>query len=567
MDENTTWSKTRSVDTNKVKFHDNNGTLMGITFGNADQDGERCFLELNFKANESKSDFIINKHILNFVCSDKTGNTPELKFNDYKIWNETNDGPNSGLNADLLDGRHATEFKDRYGYHHFIHQVNKANPDSKKNWVKVATFTTRKIGQRMDLDFKADGSPAYGGIFQYSGNGVNGVDKSDIRFVVPGGNIPAVNQALSSMDAREQFKLNTPNYLNEYDPDIFHSSNILTEGVYNGTLRGCVTLLKNNNPTTFDFHVGLFEDPLCTDDAGEDGGWTAIKKYFYVSLHDETLPFLTNDDIYTDPKDKNLNKGYSDGYTVNKDTDDINSETKKDGVVQNGYNNGNSRYPNFPYYSWDYRYNDNKAVKTYNNDVSDDVSSTHAMANLYFTKPDGKKAEMLRELKQEYGNDYKLALETELARLKKLGLAMALNDDDSDEDPEDDEDSGDDGEGSEDTKFELSGLDDFKDAVEDGADNASDLEGKVDDTIDDAESKIDDNIYDSNDRVSKTPVSKLTETHKGPDSRIDIENKVCGKYKRPPATIQDVKPYNTTRRRQPFPPKNTTGKAMHIKHI
>lgn len=274
MDENTTWSKTRSVDTNKVKFHDNNGTLMGITFGNADQDGERCFLELNFKANESKSDFIINKHILNFVCSDKTGNTPELKFNDYKIWNQTNDGPNSGLNADLLDGRHATEFKDRYGYHHFIHQVNKTNPDSKKNWVRVATFTTRKIGQRMDLDFKADGKPAYGGIFQYSGNGVNGVDKSDIRFVVPGGNIPAVNQALSSMDAREQFKLNTPNYLNEYDPDIFHSSNILTEGVYNGTLRGCVTLLKNNNPTTFDFHVGLFEDPLCTSDTGSDGGWT-----------------------------------------------------------------------------------------------------------------------------------------------------------------------------------------------------------------------------------------------------------------------------------------------------
>ena len=399
MDENTTWSKTRSVDTNKVKFHDNNGTLMGITFGNADQDGERCFLELNFKANESKSDFIINKHILNFVCSDKTGNTPELKFNDYKIWNQTNDGPNSGLNADLLDGRHATEFKDRYGYHHFIHQVNKANPDSKKNWVRVATFTTRKIGQRMDLDFKADGKPAYGGIFNYSGNGINGVAESDIKFVVPGGDIKAVNRALASMDVREQFKADTPSHLDEYDPDIFHSSNILTEGVYNGTLRGCVTLLKNNNPTTFDFHVGLFEDPLCTSDTGSDGGWTALKKYFYVSLHDETLPFLTNDDIYTDPYDNNLNKGYANGYTVNKDTDDINSETKKDGVVQNGYNNGNSRYPNFPYYSWDYRYNDNKAVKTYNNDVSDDVSSTHAMANLYFSKPDNTKAERLREAK------------------------------------------------------------------------------------------------------------------------------------------------------------------------
>lgn len=546
--------QTKTVLTNELRLHDFSESRMAIKFGGKieEQDKENAYLTLRFKATDSKTDFIINRHLLNFVCSDdKSGAHPQLTFNDYKIWNETNDGPNSGLNADLLDGRHATEFKDRYGYHHFVHQVNKANPDAKKNWVKIATFTTRRIGTRTDLNYVKEGTPAYGGIFQYSGNGVHGVSTDDVvvpggNVVIPGGNIQAVSQALATMDIREQFKLNTPQFLDEYDPDVFHTTNLLTEGVYNGTLRGCVTLLRDNNPTTFDFHVGLFEDPLCTNDTKEDGGWTAVKKYFYVSLHDETLPFLTDtDDVYTSPNDDNLNKGYGKDYTVNQDTDDINKETKDvNGVVQNGYTKANPRYPNFPLYSWDYKYNGGLATKTYTNDVlvngvSDDVSTTttHAMANLYFTKPDGKKAEMLRELKCTYGNDYKLALETELARLKELGLAMALSDD----------------EDSESTEFSISGLEDFKEDVDDGKDSAVNLEDNAEDTISSGKSS-----------AAKTSVANLTETHDGPKSRIDIQNPttpVYGNYKKPPATMQDVKPYNETRRRQPFPASNSKGES------
>lgn len=526
----------KTVITNELKLTNNRmpDCKMSIGFGKYDIDGQLGgypYLNLRFEATDTKSDFIIDRHLLNFVCSgDTSGANPALTFNDYKIWNETNDGPNSGLNADLLDGRHATEFKDRYGYHHFLHQVNKANTNAKKNWVKISTFTTRRIGTRQDLDYKASGRPAYGGIFQYSGNGVHGVSSDDV--VIPGGSIQAVSQALATMDIREQFKLNTPEFIDEYDPDVFHTTNLLTEGVYNGTLRGSVTLLKNDNPTTFDFHVGLFEDPLSTTDTKEDSGWTDVKKYFYVSLHDETLPFLTDTDVYMSPNDDNLNKGYANGNEVNKDTDDINKDKDTNGVIQDEYN---PSYPKFPQYSWNYKYNGGKATKTYSNDVSDSTSpTTNAMANLYFTKPDGKKAEMLRELKLTYGNDYKLALETELAHLKELGLAMA-NADESSSSDEDDSSSGD-------SEFTIEGLDDFNNDVDAGKDNAKDGP-------------------DSKPSITKTTVGNLIETHGGPLSGINIEAGTYGNYKKPPATMQDVKPYNGTRKRKPFPSANKQGEG------
>ncbi len=534
---------------------DNSNALMAIKFGGdiQESDGEDADFTLRFKATEAQGNFAIDRHLLNFVCtSDESGAVPAITFNNYKIWNETNDGPNSGLNADLLDGRHATEFKDRYGYHHFVHQVAPANKADEKNWVKIATLSVRRIGTRTDLNYDATGVPAYGGVFKYSGNGVFGVSTDDV--VIPGGNIQSVTQALATMDIREQFKLNTPPFIDEYDPDVFHTTNILTEGVYNGTLRGCVTLLKDDNPTTFDFHLGLFENSYSADtkDTGEDGGWTAVKKYFYVSLHDETLPFLTDDVVYTiSNDDDNLNKGFIDESQVNEDTDDLNND-KDNGIVNDAYS---ASYPKFPQYSWGYEYtsgqNGGHATKIYQNDVLGvPAATTNAMANLYFTKPDGKKAEMLRKLKLTYGNDYKLALESELERLKKLGLAMA------------DVDNSGSSNGASDPKVELDNeVKEFQTIVHKA-------DGENDDKFDSGD--FDDNVKDTavhdamkaQDGVKKTLVdmNNLKDVHNGPLSRIDIDKPdKRGYYKYPPATMQDVEPYNKTRMRKPFPPANSKG--------
>lgn len=554
--------QTSKVLTNNLLLRDsfdNSGALMAIKFGGdiQESDGEDANFTLRFKATEAQGNFAIDRHLLNFVCTaDDSGAVPAITFNDYKIWNETNDGPNSGLNADLLDGRHATEFKDRYGYHHFLHQVNKdPKTTDEKNWVKIATFTTRRImGNRSDLDYTHEGKPAYGGVFEYSGNGVFGVDPKDV--VVPGGNvtIPAkninsLNQALATLDIRDQFKANTPQFLDEYDPDVFHTTNLLTEGVYNGALRGCVTLLKNDNATTFDFHVGLFEDPLYTKDTTMNDAWNGIRKYFYVSLHDETLPFLSEKDVYTTPSyedmDSNLNKGYTKDDKRNWDTDDENGDKDASGAVIDGYS---ASYPNFPQYSWSY--SGNTGTKNYQNDVTNELSggTKSAMANLYFTKPDVEKAKRLRELKLAYGNDYKLALESELARLKELGLAMADGDSDPSGGSGPGGSSSSDGEGgkssdkdSSNANFNFTELSQLDPLIEQGSERRHDFK---DDPIPHLEYRDED-------------VEAITDVHTGPLSRIDLETKIRGNYQELPKTIQEAEPYNETKRmRKPFPKNN-----------
>ncbi|WP_238918170.1 hypothetical protein [Clostridium sp. YIM B02555] len=552
--------QTSKVLTNNLLLRDSfddSGALMAIKFGGdiQESDGEDANFTLRFKATAAQGNFAIDRHLLNFVCTaDDSGAVPAITFNDYKIWNETNDGPNSGLNADLLDGRHATEFKDRYGYHHFLHQVNKdPKTTDEKNWVKIATFTTRRImGNRSDLDYTHEGKPAYGGVFEYSGNGVFGVDPKDV--VVPGGNvtIPAkninsLNQALATMDIRDQFKANTPPFLDEYDPDVFHTTNLLTEGVYNGALRGCVTLLKNDNATTFDFHVGLFEDPLYTKDTTMTDAWNGIRKYFYVSLHDETLPFLSEKDVYTTPSyedmDSNLNKGYTKDDKRNWDTDDENGDKDASGAVIDGYS---ASYPNFPQYSWSY--SGNTGTKNYQNDVTNELSggTKSAMANLYFTKPDVEKAKRLRELKLAYGNDYKLALESELARLKDLGLAMADGDTDADSseggnsgsDPSNGGGSSDGGNSSN-ANFNFTEVSQLKTLIDKGSDT---------DFKDDPISPL---------KYRDEDVEAIKDVHTGPLSRIDLETKIRGNYQELPKTIQEAEPYNETKRmRKPFPKNN-----------
>lgn len=373
--------QSNTVLTSEVKIQDRQGAKMSVTFGENDSYGEYCYFNLKFKATETIANAIFDRDVLNIA------GPRSLTLNNYKVWHEQNDGPNSGLNADLLDGKHATEFKDRYGYHHFMHMFYPPTA-AKKHFVKIATFTTRKVGNAQD--FTSDGKPPYNGTFMYSGNGVMGVDKDDV--VVHGGNLDSA-KALTAMavkDAKEQFKLDTPLILDDHEPDLFHTTNLLTQGIYNGALRGTVTLNKGKKPTTFDFHIGLFEDPLCT----EKDGWDAVDKFFYVSLHDETLNFLSEVESDWDTgvyKDDHLNPGVPDGKNINEDTDDLN---KKNGTYKDGY-------AGFP-----------------------PVSS-----NVRFTQLDKQAMADLDAFKSTYGYNINKAIEDQIEKYKDL-LAMGTLDDD-----------------------------------------------------------------------------------------------------------------------------------------
>lgn len=497
-----------TVLTNELRLHDWHNAKLSMTFGESDQEGEYAYLNLKYKATEEKCEFIMDRNTYNIV-----GPTI-ITLNDKKIWHENNDGPNSGLNADLLDGRHAIEFKDRYGYHHFVHMFKPPTAAS-KHWVKVARFTTRKIGT--PDDFKSNGTPPYSGIFEYTGNGVGGVSTDDV--VTPGGTFRSTDiiSGMQVRDAITQFQADTPYALDDYDPDLFHSTNMLTQGVYNGTLRASVSILKDGHPTTFDFHVGLFENPLQTN----ADGWDAIDKYFYVSLHDETLPFLNESDWTLATKnDTHLNDGVFDLTKVNPDTDDKNSDKDVNGNIVDGYN---PSYPNFNSYAWS---DDALASHMGNNyDKVDDVTSVHAMANLYFEKPDGSKAKAITELRRKYNNDASRALKSEIARLKELGLAITdLDDTIGSTDPA--------------TQAKI-------DAVRNAIETAH---NEYDSDMD----TVDSDVSGSPTRGNDAP----TETHNRPQTNVELPTVNRGDYQDPVKTEEDAKPYRTTRRRKPFPEAN-----------
>lgn len=493
-----------TVLTNELRLHDWKNAKMSITFGESDQDGEYCYLNVKYKATEEKMDFILDRDTYNIA-----GPTI-ITLNDHKIWHENNDGPNSGLNADLLDGRHAIEFKDRYGYHHFVHMF-KPPTIAPKHFVKIARFTTRKVGT--PDEFKSDGTPPYSGIFKYTGNGVGGVSTDDV--VTPGGTFTATDiiSGMQIRDAITQFQADTPYALDDYDPDLFHSTNMLTQGVYNGTLRAAVTMLKDGHPTTFDIHVGLFENPLTT----EKDGWNAIDKYFYVSLHDETLPFLKESDWTLATKnDSHLNDGVFDLSKVNADTDDLNGDKDANGKVVDGYN---PTYPNFPSYAW----SDNAMASRANNNYGflDDVTSGHAMANLYFSKPDGTKAQAMTELRREFNNNASAALVNKMNAIKALGTAMA--------------------------DLDGNGIDDKVDKIN------NDIKAAKDDYDNDVDDMQDD--LDDMENVSLAH-SNPTEAHDRHQTQVDLPSNNTGKYTPPVKTEEDAEPYRSNRRREPFPDAN-----------
>ncbi|MGX9755921.1 hypothetical protein ACWYRQ_06575 [Clostridioides difficile] len=252
--------------TNELKLHDFKGVKLSVTFGDADLNDGYSYAKMNFRASDIKFDWWIDKPRLNIITS-------ELTLNDKKVWSELNHGPNSGLNADCLDGYHAVDFKDRLGYNHFKHAALVSN----KRYIKIATFTPRRVGNVPD--FSTDGKLPYQGIFANS-----------------------LVAKMKNEDYIDEFVKSTSTYIDYTKPNIgkFDHTDMMTEGIYNSLFRGSITFLKENNPTTMDIHIGLFEDPTNTN----KDGWTCTNKFFYVSLHDEKLPFL-NEDL---PSEENLIK-------------------------------------------------------------------------------------------------------------------------------------------------------------------------------------------------------------------------------------------------------------------
>ncbi|HFL2401674.1 TPA: hypothetical protein ACG3PH_000214 [Clostridioides difficile] len=263
--------------TNELKLHDFKGVKLSVTFGDADLNDGYSYAKMNFRASDIKFDWWIDKPRLNIITS-------ELTLNDKKVWSELNQGPNSGLNADCLDGYHAVDFKDRLGYNHFKHAAMVSN----KRYIKIATFTPRRVGNAPD--FSTDGKLPYQGIFANS-----------------------IVAKMKNEDYIDEFVKSTSDYIDYTKPNIgkFDHTDMMTEGIYNSLFRGSITLLKGNNPTTMDIHIGLFEDPT---NKNKDG-WTCTNKFFYVSLHDEKLPFI-NEDL---PSEETLTK--EDRITTQKNND------------------------------------------------------------------------------------------------------------------------------------------------------------------------------------------------------------------------------------------------------
>lgn len=239
----------QTILTNELKLHDYKGVKLSVTFGDADINDGYSYARINFKAFETKIDFLIDKPVLNFIADG-------LTLNDNPVWNMSMQGPNTGMNSDMVDGLHAYDLKDRLGSHHYIHMINSIS----KKFVKIATLTPRRVGT--PADFRTDGKSPYTGIFS--------------------------NLALR--DKIGEFKANTPYNLENAKNTTFQSTDMVTEGAYNSCLRGSITILKNANPSTIDFHIGLFSDPLETS----KDGWTSVKKFFYASTHDANIPFINN---------------------------------------------------------------------------------------------------------------------------------------------------------------------------------------------------------------------------------------------------------------------------------
>lgn len=207
--------QSETILTNELKLHDHEGRKASITFGDTNINDGYSFLKINYVADDKMCTFYQDKEVFNIVAK------KEFLFNGRKIWHEMNDGPSSGMNADMLDGYHATEFKDRYGHHHFAHAF--APKNNEKQFIKIASFTPRRVGNAPD--FNQSGEAPFQGIFADN-----------------------IIKRLNAEKTFEAFIDDTPQKLGPVGFNPYNHTDMASEGVYNATLRASVSLLRKRPP-------------------------------------------------------------------------------------------------------------------------------------------------------------------------------------------------------------------------------------------------------------------------------------------------------------------------------
>lgn len=242
--------------TNEILLQDSKNMKMSLSFGEANTSNVYKYAIMNFKATmpgaaESKLTMWTDKDIFNMSCL-------KLTHRDGMIWSQYQQGPESGMNADMVDGYQGYQLKNALGANNFLQafQVPAVSTVPGRRYVKVLTLKPSRIGN--PIDFKTDGTAPYD-----------------------------IIQALENQTAREQFTQEVLN--NPRGSQAFTSTNALQKRVLNATFRGNITYLTLDKMESVDLHIGLFEDPLsrATDNS-------KIEPMFYISSHGSEVPYMAD---------------------------------------------------------------------------------------------------------------------------------------------------------------------------------------------------------------------------------------------------------------------------------
>lgn len=163
--------------------------------------------------------------------------------NNYLIWSEQNDGPGSGLNADLLDGNHASAFLG----------VNaKASDSDKLDGLNSSQFLRADTSDTMNGNLYLTGN-------LYTGNGgkvvVNNSSGTYAAFEANGGSLAIYSDdsvkfyESDSPTLRVDWSLNSGTYNFTGNMDV---SNTITAGTFSGSHSGNGSGLNNVNADTVD---------------------------------------------------------------------------------------------------------------------------------------------------------------------------------------------------------------------------------------------------------------------------------------------------------------------------
>lgn len=237
-----------NITVQELKLIDKLNNKISLSFGDIDITDGYSYGRIKFLLDDVRFTIDTSRDEFNIIAK-------RLLLDGKKVWSELCQGPNSGMNADLLDGKHSSEFKDIYGTTFFKHMFK---PNLEKMFIRVATFTTKRVGT--PNDFNENGTSPYTGYYD-------------------------INAKIANDENKKNFLQETTSDLKSSS---FHSVGLTTPGMFNASLRATVSLLKGTKSTTFDLHLGIFEDPK---NSNKDA-WISSDRFFFVSNHNNDLPFI-----------------------------------------------------------------------------------------------------------------------------------------------------------------------------------------------------------------------------------------------------------------------------------